>query len=78
MMNSAGPEDFPHVVASGPAACLARFEDCRCVWEDEHVQLHMCVMPGCGALWTQSNAIVRLPGKQDLPRRYDRADLRAA
>jgi hypothetical protein len=38
----------------------------------------MCVMPGCGALWTQGNTIVRLPGKQDMPRRYDRADLRAA
>ena len=58
--------------------CSSRLQDCRCMWEADHVQLHMCVMPGCGALWTQSDAIVRLPGKQDLPRRYDRADLRAA
>ena len=60
------------------APCLSRLHDCRCVWEADHVQLHMCVMPGCGALWTQGNTIVRLPGKQNLPRRYDRADLRAA
>ena len=60
------------------AACPARFEDCRCARETEHVQLHACGVPGCGAVWTQGDTIVRLPGKQSLPRRYGRADLRAA
>ena len=59
--------------------CSSRLQDCRCMWEADHEPLsHMCVTPGCGALWTQGNTIVRLPGKQNLPRRYDRADLRAA
>jgi hypothetical protein len=75
-MSPEAPEDFP--VTSGASACRDRLHDCRCVWQADHVQLHMCVVPGCGALWTQSGSIVRLPIKQELPRRFDRADLRAA
>jgi hypothetical protein len=55
------PEPEPDFTAE---PCVSRMHDCRCVWEEaDHVQLHMCGVPGCSALWTQSGAIVRLPGK---------------
>lgn len=38
---------------------------------------HACSVPGCGAMWTTPDNVIRLPYRASLPRRFGRPKLRA-
>jgi hypothetical protein len=62
--------------------CPARLHDCRCVGghngESALAAMHLCAVPGCGAMWTTTGNVVRLPYHAGLPRRFGRPNLKVA